>query len=633
MYIVRRDLQNPIISPDIEKPWEMAAFNPCPIRKDGVLHVVYRAQGRPDPLLNNVGVSTVGHATEMTGVFSGGTQLIVPSEPWDAFGCEDPRVTYFEGRYYIFYTALGGIPFGPQNIKIGCAVSDDLTHIVEKHLVTPFNSKAMALFPERVNGKIAVLLTAHTDEPPGRFGIALADSIEQLWEPSFWHAWHDDNFEKRLLHIRRHPEDQMEVGAPPVLTDLGWLVMYSYISDYYTRGRTFGIEALLLDRSDPYRVIGRTHNPILVPEEAYELYGMVPDVVFPSGATVESDTLTLYYGAADTVCARAQLSVSHLLRSMMQEKTAAVAERVAENPILVPQGNTWEARAVFNPGAIALDGHIHLLYRAMSADNTSVFGYAESTDGIHFARSPEPAYVPRADFEMKRGASDGNSGCEDPRLSIIGERVYMCYTAYNGVSAPAVAVSSISVQNFLDKKWKEWSMPILISPDGTDDKDACIFPRSIGGKYLFLHRISGRICADYLDDLSFSHRVNRCIDVMGPRKGTWESEKVGIAGVPIETEHGWVMLYHAVSRHGEYAIGAALLSKDDPTVVLARCVEPILTVHTDYERYGEVPNVVFSNGATVHDDTIFVYYGGADKVIAVATVSLARLLDILIPRI
>lgn len=633
MYTVHRSPHNPILSPDIEHAWEMVAFNPSPVIKDGRLHLFYRAQGRPDPLLHNLGMSTVGHVSSDDGVhFGSATQFVTPSEPWDEFGCEDPRTVYFEGRYYTFYTALGGIPFGPTNIKIGCAVSDDLETVAEKHLVTPFNSKAMALFPERVNGKIAVLLTAHTDEPPGRFGVALADRIEDLWDPAFWNAWHGEGFESRLLHIRRHGEDQMEVGAPPVLTKDGWLVVYSYISDYYTAGRTFGIEALLLDRNDPYRIIGRTESPIMVPEEAYELYGMVPDVVFPSGAIVEGDRLDIYYGAADTVCAKASMSLSDLIESMKPGARDRLIKRASENPILLP-GEGWESRAVFNPGAIELNGKVHLLYRAMSQDNTSVCGYASSTDGMHFERSSTPAYVPRADFEMKRGDPNGNSGCEDARLTKIGDRIYICYTAYDGVHAPAVAIASIAEKDFLAQKWNAWSMPVLASPENTDDKDACLFPRTFDGKYLFFHRINGHICADYVDDLVFAKRVNRCIGVMGPRKGTWESEKVGIAGTPLETDAGWLMMYHAVSRDKHYALGAALLAKDDPTTVLARTMEPIFTVEEKYEKEGQIPNVVFCNGAVVRGDTLYIYYGGGDSVIGVATCSLSKLLGILTPRL
>jgi predicted GH43/DUF377 family glycosyl hydrolase len=300
------------------------------------------------------------------------------------------------------------------------------------------------------------------------------------------------------------------------------------------------------------------------------------------------------------------------------------------NPILEARPeHTWEARTVFNPGAVDIDNTLHLLYRAMSRDNTSVFGHAMSTDGFSFVRDDAPAYVPRGDAEAKRGSATGNSGCEDPRLTRMEGRVHMCYTAYDGVHAPHVAYASIAESDFLAKRWDAWTLPVAATLEGVDDKDACIFPRTFNNRYLFFHRISGRICAEYLPDLSFGERVNRCIDILGTRQGSWESAKVGIAGVPIETEYGWLMIYHAVSRDAHYALGAALLAKDDPTTVIARLVDPIMTPDMPYEQRGDVPNVVFCNGSAVRGDTLFIYYGGADSVIGVATCPLSTLLAIL----
>jgi predicted GH43/DUF377 family glycosyl hydrolase len=144
--------------------------------------------------------------------------------------------------------------------------------------------------------------------------------------------------------------------------------------------------------------------------------------------------------------------------------------------------------------------------------------------------------------------------------------------------------------------------------------------------------VSPYICIIHFDTLDFSkEEINRCVELMGPRPGTWESEKVGIAGPPIKTEKGWLLIYHAVSGDKHYSLGAALLDLDDPTVVLARTVDPILSPDEPYEKIGEINNVVFSNGAVVRGDTLFVYYGGADAVVGVATGSISRLLDILAP--
>src|SRR3989344_1452943 len=107
-------------------------------------------------------------------------------QSWEEFGCEDPRVTVFEGTTYLTYTALGGFPFSKDNIKVGIAVSRDNKNFTERHLATPFNAKAFASFPERVGGKVMALLSVHTDEPPTEVCLVKADRIEDFWSPDFW---------------------------------------------------------------------------------------------------------------------------------------------------------------------------------------------------------------------------------------------------------------------------------------------------------------------------------------------------------------------------------------------------------------------------------------------------------------
>jgi predicted GH43/DUF377 family glycosyl hydrolase len=128
---------------------------------------------------------------------------------------------------------------------------------------------------------------------------------------------------------------------------------------------------------------------------------------------------------------------------------------------------------------------------------------------------------------------------------------------------------------------------------------------------------------------------------MAPRNGMWDGAKVGSAAPPIKvtvksvtlnraqtSTTGWLMIYHGVSRHATYRLGAALLDASG-TVVLARTADPIFEPIEKYEREGEIANVVFSCGAVVRDDTLFLYYGAADRVIGVATASLAHLIDAL----
>jgi len=636
MYVIRRSSHNPLIAPQNEKHWEaQGTFNPTPIRQGNLTHVLYRALGRPDALMTPAGISTIGKALTVDGHhFQNRRQFIVPTEEWDKFGCEDPRATLFEGKYYIFYTALGGMPFGPGNIKVAVAISKDLETIEQKHLITPFNAKAMTLFPERINGKITVMLSVHTDEPPTHIAIAQCDKIEELWDLAFWEKWHA-SLDEHIINPLRFEHDHVEVGATPIKTKDGWLMFYSYIQNYFGGGeRVFGIEALLLDLEEPRQIVGRTKGPIMVPEEIYEKYGIVPNIVFPSGALLHKDgRVDVYYGAADTVCARASLNLLDLLNAMVPARRVELVVRAKENPILRPvEFHAWEKKAVFNAATIDLDDTVHILYRAMGDDNTSVVGYAASKNGVKItARDEEPAYKPREDFELKK-KEGSNSGCEDPRITRIGNTLYMMYTAYNGVDPVRVALTSISTKDFLAKRWDKWAKPQLTTPDKVNDKDTCLFPEKIGGQYMLLHRIDPQLCADFLDTLDFSKsKLTRCIEVMGPRAGMWDSVKIGIAGPPIKTDKGWLLIYHGVSKTNTYRLGAVLLDLKNPSLVLSRTVDTIFEPLEEYEKKGVVPNAVFSCGMVLRGDTLLIYYGGADTVLGVAKCSLKKLLKILLP--
>lgn len=632
MFVIRREPHNPILSPRHEYPWEaLATFNPSVIRESDGWRMYYRALSNPDALVSPyAGQSTIGEAFSEDGVhFHSRQQTLMPEASWEAFGCEDPRATVFEGVTYLSYTALGGYPFSKDNIKVGIAIARDGKHFTERHLATPFNAKALALFPERIDGKVAALLAIHTDEPPAEICLVRADRVEDFWSPAFWEAWYAD-WKSNALALKRSENDHVEVGSVPVLTPHGWLVFYSYIENYFGGGkRVFSVEAALLDRDDPSKLIHRTES-LLVPEEVYERYGLVPDIVFPTGATIgDGGKLDIWYGAADTVCAKASVKMHDLMRALDPNRPARTFTRAKKNPILSPQGGGFESRNVFNPAAIDLNGSTYLLYRAMDEVNTSTIGLAVSHDGVSIdERLPEPIYAPRADFEQKRGVPTGNSGCEDPRIVRIDTMLHMTYTAYDGVRAPQGAVSSIRVEDFLARRFDKWSAPFLLTPDGVDDKDLALLPEKVGENYLLYHRVSNRICADLLPDISAGKRVSRCIEVLAPRLGMWDGAKVGSAAPPIKVGDKWLMIYHGVSRHAVYRLGAALLDASG-TSVLARTADPVFEPMEEYEKMGEVANVVFSCGAVVRGDTLFLYYGAADKVIGVATASLAHILDAL----
>ncbi|MCF7799828.1 hypothetical protein K9L05_04415 [Candidatus Babeliales bacterium] len=637
MFKLERSVKNPILSPNKENFWESkAVFNGCPARKNSTIHLVYRAlSGQQEVQGINMPLSTIGHAVSKDGIsFEHREQLIKPAYNWEAFGCEDPRITKFEDEYFIFYTALSGYPFSSENIKIGLAITKDFKTI-EKYPVTTFNAKAMALFPDRINEKIAAVLTVNTDKPPAKIAIAYFDNKEQIYSAKYWKEWYD-SLDEHVVPLLRSPNDHLEVGAQPIKTSKGWLLFYSYIQNYFSGPRVFGIETLLLDLHDAQKVISRICEPVLIPEEKYELDGMVPNIVFPSGAIINKDKFYLYYGAADTYCCLATIDKKEFLSEfktktkieLMDTCPVVKLQRFVGNPIIKPRPEfAWETRATFNAAAIYLDKKVHLLYRALSNDETSTLGYASSKNGfIIDERLHHPVYVPREEFELKN--KPGLSGCEDPRITQIDDKLYMCYTAYDGVNPPRVALTSILTKDFLNKKWN-WEKPKLISPPGISNKNTCILPEKVNGKYMFFHRVGVSICIDFVQDLSFKNNTYLKHDkiLFGPRRDLWDNKKVGITGLPIKTKKGWLLIYHGVCNPGSiYKFGAALLDLKDPSIVLARTDCPIFEPEMLYEKEGTVPNVVFSCGTITIKDNVFVYYGGADKVIGVAVAKLSALL-------
>ena len=637
MYIVKRSPHNPFIVPGSMYQWEAsAAFNPSATedkKNKKIVHCLYRAISEPDLVLENGPyVSTIGYARSEDGIsYSNKTQLVKPEFEWERYGCEDPRVTQLNGKYYIFYTALSAFPFRYYGIKAACAITKDFQTIESKHLITPFNAKAMALFPAKINGKITAILTVNTDNVKRRARIAIAqfENEEDMWDISYWRGWYK-KLSKNTLTVRRSATDHVEVGAPPLKIKEGWLVIYSHIQNYPSEDKIFGIEALILDSKNPRKIIARTKHPIITPEENYEKYGQVPNVIFPSGALIRDKKLHIFYGAADTVCCTAEVRLEDLIGSMRPASRKNYVNRFSKNPILAPiKNHAWENRAVFNPAAIDLDGGIHIIYRAMSEDNTSTMGYALSKDGLNInERLPEPIYTPRLDFEMKK-ILNGNSGCEDPRVVKVGNLLYMFYTAYNGINVPRVAMTTISINDFLKRKWN-WARPVLITPAGIDDKDAAIFPEKIGNRYCIIHRIKHQICLDFVVSLrAAAKEVTRGIRILGPRYGMWDSKKVGLAGPPLKTQDGWLMFYHGIGEDFHYRLGAVLLDMKNPLIMLARTNEAIFEPVKRYEKEGQVPNVVFPCSHVLRGDTVYHYYGGADSVVGVATGKISKLLSTL----
>ena len=297
--------------------------------------------------------------------------------------------------------------------------------------------------------------------------------------------------------------------------------------------------------------------------------------------------------------------------------------RHPSNPILLPDPTSdWETYNVFNPSVIYHNGLFHMHYRAQGLDWISRIGYAVSVDGIRWNRMRRPVLEPQ-------DASDSR-GVEDPRVTEMDGDFYMSYTAYgrefSGQGEPTHAGGGIFPMFAHSRNLIQWER-IGALVKGEDNKDHVLFPRRIQGNYVALHRRAPDVWLAESFDLTY-WPVESMRPIFGPRpENGWDSFRVGGGGVPIETEYGWLIVYHAYDPFHTYRLGTCLLDLDDPAIVIHRPKDFIFEPREIWELRGDVPNVVFSCANLVVGDTVYVYYGGADHVIGLATIGFAELLD------
>ena len=316
-------------------------------------------------------------------------------------------------------------------------------------------------------------------------------------------------------------------------------------------------------------------------------------------------------------------------------------KRSKQNPIIEPTLHSyWESKATFNPTALYHDGKVHIIYRAIGDSDISVLGYAKSDDGYSIDKdSKDIAYyskqrplVRRKKLSRLSYISGGGwgGGCEDPRLTLLDDQVYLIYTAFDGWGSVRMAMTSISLEDFISRNWN-WKEPVLISPPGQIHKNWVLFPERIKGKYAILHAISPTIMIDYFDSLdeldgeNFIHSIHQGSVLWGSR----DKLVRGVGPAPIKAKYGWLVLYHKMESHDShrYKLWAMILDAKDPTKILYNSQHPILEPDLWYENEGYKGGVVYSCGAVVKDGELFVYYGGADKVSCVATANLDAFLE------
>lgn len=343
---------------------------------------------------------------------------------------------------------------------------------------------------------------------------------------------------------------------------------------------------------------------------------------------------------------RGEQKGGHLLKKKPRIKHVEhPLKRAPENPLISPTPYShWQSECAFNPAVVRDDeGKFHLIYRAIGNDGVSRFGYAASADGINFDdRCPYPVFEAASVANLNRGTrkfdrkmypSGGSwGGYEDPRLVIIGGRVYMTFIAFGGWHDIRIGLTSIAVEDLKRKRWN-WKEPFFISPEGERHKNWVLFPEKINGKYAIFHGIAPKIYVDYVDSLTepFTIVSPRPEGPQPGRKDFWDNRMRGIGPPPIKTGLGWLVLYHAIDQEEphKYKLGAMVLDLHDPTKVLYRSPEPILSPDMHYENDGK-PGIVYASGAVVRNDILYVYYGGGDKHVCIAQTPLKELLDYLV---
>lgn len=529
----------------------------------------------------------------------------------DSKNCRDFHISKFDKEYVLFYKVIGEKPHMAVAISRDAVTWKKIGSVADIH-------ETMVMVPEY---KWDNQYVAYVGE--GDIRLAVSQDLKN------WRFASEHLVSPRHGYFDNFP---LEVGNV-MMTDVGILVLY-FAKEHKRDGDYYALGAALFDKTDPKKQLWRSNDPIW--EQPKEWSGKP---VYPMGALKFQEKFILYFGIeGESVTAIAFDNFDEVFNLTSVTAQHPVLKKHMQNPIISPvMHHAWESMSTFNPAAVYEDGKVHLVYRAQGDSSTSTLGYATSSDGVTVdERHHEPIYWPTEPFETPGGApfhpnilymsGGGWGGCEDPRLTKIDDKFYLTYVAYNGVDHPRVALSSISVDDFLNKRWDNWAKPKLISPPGVVDKNAAIFPEKINGKYVMLHRIFPNILIDFLDDLEFEkQQYLKGEHKITPRENAWDSRKAGAGPPPIKTKDGWLLIYHAVDDRdaSQYKIGAMLLDLYDPTRVLYRSNVPILKPSEWYENEGFKAGVAYPCGAVVIDNTLYVYYGGADSYVCVA----ARNLD------
>jgi beta-1,2-mannosidase len=292
---------------------------------------------------------------------------------------------------------------------------------------------------------------------------------------------------------------------------------------------------------------------------------------------------------------------------------------LSQTPVIAPSGDGWQSAGTFNPAVVMRDGKVVMLYRAQDKSGTSRLGYAESNDGVHFTRRPDPVLSPSEEYEKE-------GGVEDPRLVQFGGTYYLTYTGYNKKDAQLCLASS--------KDLIHWDRKGVVLPAYKGrwnvrwTKSGAIVPEKINGKYwmYFLGTSAdGKDqtgLADSADLIHWTEATGK--PVLPARDGQFDSRVVEPGPPPVLTEHGIVLIYNGADDELVYRTGVAVFDRNDPARLISRTDEPVFSPEKDWEKVGQVPDVVFVEGMVRRGQRYLLYYGGADKYVGVAEAANTR---------
>ena len=303
---------------------------------------------------------------------------------------------------------------------------------------------------------------------------------------------------------------------------------------------------------------------------------------------------------------------------MAKRRGSDIFHRWEGNPIITLEDIPFRCNTVFNGTPVKLGNEYLLLIRVEGQQGYSFFALARSRNGLHFKVEERPALLPSNEGIF---ATYESRGIEDPRATLLEGTYYIMYTAYSDYGA---RIALARTQDF-----ETYERVAVVSEPG--NKDGVLFPERINGQYVRLDRPIGlgvgSIWISYSNDL-YSWGNSKVL--ITPRPGYWDSYRIGASCPPIRTDEGWLEIYHGVrmtSGGPIYRAGTVLLDLEDPAKVIARCDVPLLAPRTDYERVGDVGNVVFACGAIVEPDgEVKMYYGAADTCMCVATAPMSEII-------